>query len=60
MIDCIGAEGMGNVKDNALVSELGFEWIVVSFNKIGTTGVKTDFEEDYHFTAEVEVKGEVT
>lgn len=49
-------KGVGKIK----VTELGFEWMEVLFNKIGTTGLKTEFEEDYHFTAEVEVKGGVT
>lgn len=53
-------KGVGKIKDDAKVSELGFEWMEVLFNKIGTTGLKTEFEEDYHFTAEVEVKGGVT
>ena len=30
------------------------------FDKIGTTGVKTGLEEDYHFIAELEVQGDVT
>lgn len=53
-------KGVGKIKDDAKVSELGFEWIEVLFNKIGTTGLKTELEEDYHFITEVEVKGGVT
>lgn len=54
------SESVLHVKDDAQVFELGFEWMDVPFNKIRATGEKTHLEEDYHFLAEVEVKGEVT
>lgn len=51
---------MFNIKDDAQVSEFGFECLEVPFNKRRATGGKSDLEEDYHFISEVEDKGEVT
>ena len=47
---------MGDILDDTQVSDLGFEWIEVQCNKIETTGVETNLEENYHFIANVEVK----